>query len=85
MVDVVADTLDVGCCVVDGVVGGAGVARRKLSVFRRLPGAVKEQSLMLPTKQDGPVMSCAMLALNAFLYPTPSFPFSGYTGGLVME
>jgi len=74
----------VKAAVVDGagVVSGAavvdrGAPPRRLSVFRRVPGAVREQSLMLPSKQEGPVMACTMPALNAFLYPTPSLPSSG--------
>jgi hypothetical protein len=56
-----------------------------LSVFRKVPGAVRAQLFTLSSMQDGPVMSCAIPLLNPFLYPTPSFPFSGYTGGAVME
>jgi len=79
--------VDVDCCLVVEivVVGGAGVFPRKPSVFRNVPDAVREQSLMLLSKQEGPVMACTMPELNAFLYPTPSLPLSGYTGGLVME
>lgn len=91
-----ADVDVVEAAVVDGaeVVAGAAVVDggappppppRRLSVFRSVPGAVREQSLMLPSKQEGPVMACTMPELNAFLYPTPSLPLSGYTGGLVME
>jgi len=76
----------VEAAVVDGaeVVAGAAVLDggdppppRRLSVFRSVPGAVREQSLMLPSKQEGPVMACTMPVLNAFLYPTPSLPSSG--------
>jgi len=74
----------VKAAVVDGagVVAGAavvdrGAPPRRLSVFRSVPGAVREQSLMLPSKQEGPVIACTMPALNAFLYPTPSLPSSG--------
>jgi len=37
-----------------------------LSVFRAVPGAVNQQSLMLSSMQDGPVMSCEVPP-NAFL------------------
>jgi len=77
-VDVVEATVVDGAEVVAGaaVVDG-GAPPRRLSVFRSVPGAVREQSLMLPSKQEGPVMACTMPELNAFLYPTPSLPSSG--------
>lgn len=72
--DVVSDVVDTrmvveaGVGVVVGLGAGTGTGEPLLlSVFLKVPGAVKAHWLILPSKQDGPVMSCAMLPLNAFL------------------
>jgi len=61
-----------GACVVveTGVGVGAGAGTGEplmLSVFLKVPGEVKAHWLMLLSKQDGPVISCAMFELNPFL------------------
>lgn len=57
-----------GVGVVVGLGAGTGAGEPLLlSVFLKVPGAVNAHWLILPSKQDGPVMSCAMLPLNAFL------------------
>lgn len=61
-----------GACVVveTGVGAGAGAGTGEplmLSVFLKVPGEVKAHWLMLLSKQDGPVISCAMFELNPFL------------------
>jgi len=72
--DVVSDVTS-ACVVVETGVGsavelGAGAGTGEplmLSVFLKAPGAVKAHWLMLLSKQDGPVISCAMFELKPFL------------------
>lgn len=68
--DVTSACVDVEIGVGSSVELGAGAGTREplmLSVFLKVPGAVKAHWLMLLSKQDGPVISCAMFELKPFL------------------
>lgn len=72
---VVVSDVTSACVVVEMGVGsavelGTGTGTGEplmLSVFLKVPGAVKAHWLMLLSKQDGPVISCAMFELKPFL------------------